>query len=269
MPYYQSGEINLYYEEHGRGEPIIFLHGFTLDHRVWGPQVKFFSANYRVIVVDSRGHGKSGAPKSGYGRDYRIEDLLKLFHHLNLDRAHLVGLSMGGSTAIGFALKYQSMLKSLTLVSTGAAGFKPGRKVARVDELAKAEGVESARKQWLDWNMIYYKEKHQDVGRLLKKMIEEHSGAIWADVKRGDYPKSNDLESVPKISVPTLIVAGEKDKIFVPLSEELHKRIKNSQLVIMKGAGHILNLEYPQEFNKMLDRFLEEVTYQKSNTSTG
>jgi len=257
MPFYKSGAINLYYEEYGQGEPIIFLHGFTLDHRVWEPQTKYFSANYCVIVVDSRGHGKSDAPETGYGRDYRIEDLLQLYRHLNLDRAHLVGLSMGGSTAIGFTLKHQSMLKSLTLVSTGAAGYSPGRKVAHVDELAKIEGVESARKQWLDWNMIYYKEKHQDVGKLLKKMIEEHSGAIWADSKRGDYPKTNDLENVHRITVPTLMVAGEKDKIFVPLSEELHKRIKGSKLVVLKGAGHILNLEFPQEFNNILSAFLE------------
>ncbi len=256
MPSYQSGNINLYYEEHGQGEPMIFLHGFTLDHRMWGPQVKFFSGNYRVIVVDTRGHGKSDAPISGYGREYRIEDLLKLFHHLKLKQARLVGLSMGGSTAIGFALKHQEMLKSLTLVSTGAAGFKPGRKVARVDELAKTEGVESARKQWLDWNMIYYRERHQEVGKLLKKMIEEHSGAIWEDSQRGQYPKTDDLEHVHSITVPTLLIAGEKDRIFVPLSEELHELIKNSRLEIMKSAGHILNLEYPQEFNKILEQFI-------------
>lgn len=259
MPYYQSGDINLYYEEHGAGEPIIFLHGFTLDRRVWGPQVKYFSASYRVIVVDSRGHGKSDSPHTGYGRENRIDDLLKLFRHLSMEKAHLAGLSMGGSTAIGFALKHQSMLKSLTLVSTGAAGFKPGRKVARVDEFAKKEGVESARKHWLEWNLIYYKEKHQDVGRLLKKMIEEHSGAIWADRMRGQYPRTNDLEHVHEITIPTLLIAGEKDKVFVPLSEQLHKRIKGSQLVVVKGAGHILNLEFPQEFNRELNQFLGDV----------
>ena len=259
MPYYQSGDIRLYYEEHSQGESIIFLHGFTLDHRVWEPQVKFFSASYRVIVVDARGHGKSDAPKTDYGRTYRIDDLVKLFEHLKIKKAHLVALSMGGSTAIGFALKHQEMLKSLTLVSTGAAGFKPGRKVARVDEVAKGEGVETARKYWLEWNLIYYKDKHQDAGKLMKKMIEEHSGAIWADTKRGNYPKSSDLEHAHKISVPTFLIAGEKDKIFVPLAEELHKRIKGSRLHIMKNAGHILNLEFPQEFSRELESFLNTV----------
>ncbi|HEX2897798.1 MAG TPA: alpha/beta hydrolase [candidate division Zixibacteria bacterium] len=259
MPYYQSGDFKLYFEEHGQGEPIIFLHGFTLDRRVWGPQIKFFSASYRVIVVDARGHGKSDAPKTDYGRTFRIDDLLRLFEHLNIKKAHLVGLSMGGSTAIGFALKHQELLKSLTLVSTGAAGFKPGRKVARVDEVAKGEGVESARKYWLEWNLIYYKDKHQDVGKLLKKMIEEHSGAVWADSKRGNYPRMNDLEHVNEITVPTLLIAGEKDKIFVPLAEELHKKIKGSRLEIMKGAGHILNLEFPQEFNREVESFLKTV----------
>jgi len=269
MPLYNSGDIKIYYEEHGTGEPLIFLHGFTLDHRVWEPQVRFFSASYHVIVVDSRGHGKSDAPPTGYGRDFRVEDLLVLFEVLKLKKAHLVGLSMGGSTAIGFAQKHQALLKSLTLVSTGAAGYSPGRKVARIDELAKSEGVDAARRQWLEWNMMYYKEKHQDVGQLLKKMIMEHSGAIWADTRRGQYPKTDDLESVHKISVPTLIVAGEKDKIFVPLSKELHKRIKGSKLLIFEKTGHILNLEYPQKFNKELDQFLQDTISRKSHTSTG
>ncbi|MGH8015783.1 MAG: alpha/beta fold hydrolase, partial [Candidatus Zixiibacteriota bacterium] len=118
--------------------------------------------------------------------------------------------------------------------------------------------VESARKYWLEWNLIYYKDKHQDVGKLLKKMIEEHSGAVWADTMRGNYPRTSDLEHVHKMTVPTFLIAGERDKIFVPLAEELHKRIRGSKLVIMKGAGHILNLEYPQEFNKELNSFLEK-----------
>jgi pimeloyl-ACP methyl ester carboxylesterase len=218
--------------------------------------------------VDARGHGKSDAPETGYGRDFRIEDLLELFEHLEIDKVHVVGLSMGGSTAIGFALKYQSKLKSLTLVSTGAAGFRPGRKVARVDELARKEGVETARKHWLEWNLLYYKDKHQDVGKLLKTMIEEHSGAIWADTMRGHYPKSDDLEEAHNIKVPTFLIAGEKDKIFVPLSQELHERIEGSQLHIMKKAGHILNLEFPQGFNKLLNSFLESMRESESHDLT-
>lgn len=259
MPYADLGDIRLYYEESGSGVPVMFLHGFTLDRRMWNQQVDYFAAHYSVILPDARGHGLSGAPATGYARDDRVEDLRRFVELLGLERFHLVGLSMGGSTAIGYALKYQTRLLSLTLVSTGAAGYKLPRNFARFDELARTEGLESARAAWRELALKWFKGKRSNPHDLMEKMINEHSGAIWMDPMRGKYPSTPDLEQVHKITVPTCIIAGERDKVFAPLSHSLHEQIDSSRLTIMKDAGHMLNLERPEEFNRLLGTFLESV----------
>ena len=259
MPYADLGDIRLYFEEYGSGVPVIFLHGFTLDRRMWSQQADYFSQRYYVILLDARGHGLSSAPNTGYSRDDRVEDLLRFVEQLGLDKFHLVGLSMGGSTAIGFALKYQTKLRSMTIVSTGAAGYKLPRNYGRYDELAKTVGLEAARAEWRELSLKWFKGKRSGPHDLMKQMIDEHSGAIWLDPMRGKYPSVPDLEHVHEITVPTFIIAGERDRVFVPLSQQIHERIAGSRLSIMKDAGHMLNLERPNEFNTLLDGFLESV----------
>lgn len=269
MPYFHSGDVKLYYQDEGRGDTIVFLHGFTCDHRMWASQFQYFSANHRVVVLDSRGHGKSDAPKTNYSRDHRIADLLVLLDELKLEKIHLVGLSMGGSTAIGFALKHQDRLKSLTLVSTGAAGYSPGKKVEMVTEIAQTKGIKAAKKKWLEWTTTWFKERDPQIGQLMTDMANDHSGAIWIDPMRGKYPRTVDLENAHKITVPTFIVVGELDKIFLPLAEGLHKSIKNSRISVFENAGHMVNLEFPQKFNRELSQFLLEADNHKNDTSTG
>ncbi len=243
--------IRLYHEEAGTGVPIVFLHGFTLDHRMWREQKEYFAKQYRVIVHDSRGHGKSEAPPTNYSRDHRVEDLKLMLDQLGIDKCHLVGLSMEGSTGILFALKYPERLRSLTLVSTGAAGWNVGKKISKIDELARAKGKEVALEQWLEWALQWYKGKDQfrEVAQLLEEIMREHSGAIWADPMRGKYPRMTDLEHVHKIKVPTMIMAGERDRVFVPLAKELHKKIEGSRYIMYPGVGHMINLEIPERFN--------------------
>jgi pimeloyl-ACP methyl ester carboxylesterase len=257
MPYAVLPDIKLYYEEHGSGEPILFLHGFTLDRRMWGPQVPYFSEAFRVLVLDQRGHGKSDAPVTGYSRDERSEDVLHLLDFLKIDRVHLVGLSMGGAVAIGFALKYQERLRSLTLVSTGAAGFSTGKKFSRLDSVAKDRGKEAVMSEWMKMALLWYKGDKVEIKNLMSQMMSEHSGAIWMDPTRGKYPKTVDLEHVQAITVPTSIFAGSADRVFVPLSRQLHEKISGSRLFIYDGIGHMLNLEAPARFNGDLRIFLE------------
>jgi 3-oxoadipate enol-lactonase len=259
MPYAELGDIRVFYEEYGSGTPVVFLHGLTLDRRMWTPQIEPFAAHYRVIVVDSRGHGLSDAPVTGYSRDQRVEDLHRLADLLKLDQYHLVGLSMGGSTAIGMALKYQWQLRSLTLVSTAAAGYNYGKDFGRFGRIASEQGLETAMKAWRDMSLIRYTGKLAGPRELMASMINDHSGAVWLDPMRGKYTSTPDLECVHAITVPTCIIVGELDKVFVPLSEELYARIAGSQLHVVKDAGHLLNLEQPEEFNRLLAGFLESV----------
>lgn len=259
MPYANLPNVRIYYEEHGSGEPLLFLHGFTLDRRMWRRDVPFFSHSFRVIVYDSRGHGLSDATISGYSRSDRVEDLLHLVDFLKIERFHLVGLSMGGATGIGFALKYQHRLKSLALVSTGAAGYSAGKKFSRLDAIAKEQGKDTVMCEWIKMALSWYKGDKLEIKDFMWTMMNEHSGAVWMDPMRGKYPTSVDLDHIHTISVPTCIFAGSSDRIFVPLAEKLHERIKGSILHIYEGIGHMVNLEAPEQFRSDLKLFLDSV----------
>jgi len=240
--------------------PIVFVHGFTMDHRSWHPQAEFFRKNFRVIIPDSRGHGLSEAPITGYSRDDRAQDLQKLFDHLQIDKVHLVGLSMGGTTAIGFALKYQDRLKSLTLIDSGAAGYAPIGRISRIDQIAREKGLEPARKKWIQIATMWYREDKREIKELIQLMMREHSGAIWMDEMRGKYPRTIDLDNVHKIKVPTRIMVGELDKMFIPVAVDLQAAIPNSSLSIYEGVGHMLNLEVPERLNQELKVFVEGIS---------
>ena len=266
MPTVTANAVNLYYDEippeaalpRAQGLlPLVFLHGFTLDRRMWRPQVDFFGGRYRLLVVDARGHGLSDAPPTGYSRADRVEDLKGFVDGVGIDRFHLIGLSMGGSTGIGFALKYQHRLASLTLVSSGAAGYNIGKKIERIDQIARERGIEAARTKWKDTSLRYFGARHAEIKQQLAVMMDEHSGAVWADPQRGRYPREEDLARVGTIGVPTLIIAGANDKVFAQLAGELHRRIPASSLLVYENVGHMVNMEAPDRFNTDLDRFLQ------------
>jgi pimeloyl-ACP methyl ester carboxylesterase len=259
MPLIRLNSIDVHYIESGVGDTLLFLHGFTVDSRMWQPQVPFFARRFRVICPDSRGHGKSSSPPTGYSRDQRVEDLKALLDQLGIERCHLVGLSMGGSTGIGFALKYPDYLLSLALVSTGAAGFDVGKKISYIDQLAQNRGVDAAKDKWMHWSLRWYGDNRAEIRDLMRKMMLEHSGAIWLDPMRGKYPRTVDLDHAHAINIPTHIFVGQLDQMFVPLAKSLHERISGSQLTLYEDVGHMVNLEIPDRFNHDLLQFLTSV----------
>jgi len=259
MPYANLGQFRMYYEGAGEGETLVFLHGFTLDRRMWRPQVECFRDKYQVITPDARGHGLSDAPLTGYSRADRVQDLAGLVDNLNIESFHLAGLSMGGSTAIGYALEHQERLKSLTLVSTGAAGYSVGKKISCLDRLAKEKGAAAALEEWKSWSLGWYRDDQKELREFLNTMMSEFSGATWRDPMRGKYPREDDLSRVDGITVPTAIFAGARDKVFATLAEQLHSLIPNSRLIIYENSGHMLSLEQSMRFNTDLEVLLEGI----------
>jgi pimeloyl-ACP methyl ester carboxylesterase len=257
MPYADLGEFRMYYDGAGEGEALVFLHGFSLDRRMWRPQVEYFRDKYHVITPDARGHGLSDAPLSGYSRADRVQDLARLVDNLKIESFHLVGLSMGGATAIGYALEHQDRLKSLSLVSTGAAGYNVGKKFPRLDQVAKEQSVKAALDKWRSWSLGWYKDDRRELREFLDSMMSEYSGAVWRDPMRGKYPREDDLVRASRIKVPTAIFAGALDKVFVGLAKQLHALIAGSQLVVYPGVGHMVTLEQSDRFNAELKVFLE------------
>jgi len=267
MPYADLGDYRLYYDESGPEQPedlkdetpLVFLHGFTLDRRMWLQQAECFRKKHRVILMDALGHGLSDAPETGYARGDRVEHLRRFLDSLEIERAHVIGLSMGGSTAIGLALDYPERMASMTLVDTGVAGFSSGKRISHIDRIAREKGLEAARWKWMKTALVFYKQDKAHIKQLLATMMAEHSGAIWMDKMRGKYPRLVDLDIVDRITVPTMIFVGELDRIFVPLAQELNRKIKSSRLSMFEGVGHMLNLEAPDRFNRELEGFLSGV----------
>ncbi|MFH1372906.1 MAG: alpha/beta fold hydrolase [bacterium] len=270
MPYAQLDSLRLYYEEYaptGSPEPpsgeteatVLLLHGFTLDRRVWTPQADYFGNRRRTILLDVRGHGLSDAPKAGYSRDDQVEDLARFVDILGIERFHLVGLSIGGATAIGYALKYQSRLVSLTLVSGWAVGWNIGRKISHVGQVARRDGIEAARQKWQEVTLGWYRQDQKEVRELIQLMMSEHSGAPWLDPALDWQSPESDLPHVPDVTIPTLLMAGGSDPVFLKLARRLNETMPNSRLSVYEGGGHILNLEKPERFNRELGNFLVEV----------
>ena len=272
MPYAKLHDCQLHYVEAGTGTPIIFLHGFTLDHRQWTRQVGFFSGDknrdgfgtpgdhaYRAIALDSRGHGKSDAPATGYSRAHRVEDLKQFIDILGIDQFHLVGLSMGGTTGIGFAFEHADRLKSLTLVSSSAAGVNIGKKISKIDQIARTKGIEAARDRWIKMTLSFYNKAQADIAKQMTEMVTDHSGAIWIDESRGKYTREEDFPRLDQIDLPTLIMCGQIDKVFHEIGEEIHNRVKNSRFLSYSDVGHMINLEIPEQFNTDLKAFIKAV----------
>ncbi|MFH1686813.1 MAG: alpha/beta fold hydrolase [bacterium] len=261
MPYVSVNGVRFHYLDEGsdRAAPIIFLHGLTLDHRMFARQVGFFKVHYRVIVPDAKGHGLSDAPATGYSRRDRVHDLKGLLDELKIERFHLVGLSMGGSTGIGFALEFPERLASLTLISSGAAGYSIGKKIDRIDQTAREQGLEAARQKWREFSLLHFKGDREHLRTEIETMINEHSGAIWIDAMRGRYPREFDMERIHTISAPTLVISGKLDKVFTQLAGELAKNIPDSRLLTYPEVGHLVNLEAPDRLNRDLLAFLCQV----------
>lgn len=263
MPYVQLDDFRMHYRDYPAQQPdattlpIVMLHGFTVDHRMWAEDARWLSQWYRVLLSDSRGHGLSGAPQTDYSRAHRVADLVAFLDKLYIQKVHLVGLSMGGTTALGTALAHPERLASLTLVSTSAAGYDHGPKIRKIDEIARTHNVKAARERWIKTTLKYFGSDKKHIRDLLETMMSEHSGAAWEDPMRGRYPKVMDLEHVHQIIVPTLIIVGEADQPFVPLAKTLHEKIAGSKLSIYPSIGHMVNLEAPNKFRAELKQFVE------------
>jgi len=258
MPEYKSGNIGIYYEMTGEGTPVVMLHGFSLDRRMWTRQTVSFAKDHTVIMPDARGHGLSEAPPTGYAREDRTGDLERFLEHLKIDRFHLLGFSMGGGDALAYAIDNQDKLISLTLVGTVAAGWSPPKRFKDFTGWARENGVETARQKYMDSILSYYDRHYSHLRDEMEKMMLDFSGVPWLDPMKGKYKKRDDLSLCHGLSIPTMLVVGQRDIFFRPLAEQLAGSIKTARLEIINSAGHMVNMEMPDEFNVAVLSFFDE-----------
>ena len=265
-----TDNVKLHIEEAGEGKPIIFVHEFGGDQRSWEPQVRFFSRRYRCITFNARGYPPSDVPDDLelYTQARAVDDIRDVMDALKIDRAHIVGLSMGGFATVHFGLTYADRAESLVVAAAGYGAEKQyedyfrgvSMEVARQFEAQGSEafshtyGMAAAR--------IAFHLKDPRGGAEFRQMLGEHSAKGSAYTMRGVQarrPSIYDLEDkLKQMMVPTLVVVGDEDDHCLQPGLFMKRVIPASGLAVMPKTGHTLNLEEPALFNSLVAEFLAQ-----------
>lgn len=259
MPKISVGDIEVNYEEAGKGIPLVLVHGLNGDLTGWVLIMPEFARHYRTIALDVRGHGGTDKPDQPYSIQGFSGDLYGFMRKLEIPRVHLFGLSMGGAIAQQFALDHPERIRSLTLVSTFSYIDDHARQAFTRLKASLAEGGYPAffdEVVKLAFTPEYISANPGPIAELKKKRIAINSPAAIG--RATDACLAMDLKSqIPEIALPTLVVSGRKD-VFTPLhlAEQIHRSIRGSEWKILEGVGHNLYIEKAAELSEVVLEFL-------------
>ncbi len=265
--------FQLSYNDVGEGStPIIFLHGYPFDKTMWHLQLSFLRPTYRLIACDIRGFGQSKDEESTLGIDLFGDDLIAFMDKLNINKAIVCGLSMGGFIALNAHQRHPNRFEALILCDTQCIADTQEIKENRykiIDDIA-VNGPSHFNEGFV--KSVFYKDSlinKKDLVDNLRTVVFANSQHIISMGLKALAERSETCSTLGEISIPTLIICGREDEV-TPLaqSEMMHKGIKGSILHIIDHAGHVSNLEQPIEFNKPLLHFLtslSEVGTEKPN----
>lgn len=252
----------LYYEIAGAGEPLVLLHAFTLDTRMWDDQFALLAREYRVVRYDARGFGRSSVPMPG--RPYsHVADLEALAAHLDLDRPHLVGASMGGRFALDFAIARPEKLRSLVLVG-GVIGGWPWSQAwftsyAPVIEAGKRGDVAAAKAAWLAHPLFASARANPAVFARIRAMVDAYSGWHFVNFNRDPERRIAPAaaQQLGKVRVPTHALIGDRDLAdFQRMAEAIELQVPGARRFRVAAAGHMANMEAPQVVGDAIRLFL-------------
>jgi 3-oxoadipate enol-lactonase len=249
------------YSETGKGPPLLFVHGYPLNRRMWQPQLEGLADVARIIAPDLRGHGESQAVPGPYSVDLFADDLAAFLDALGIrQKIVLCGLSMGGYIVFAFHRKYAARLAGLILTATRAAADSPQARLARDQsaELARRQGVNAVVDGMLPKLLApaTLQTRPELVEQARQIMAANSLESVLGDlVALRDRPDSS--PTLGDIDIPTLLLPGAEDQIIpLPEARAMQAAIRGSILEVIPGAGHLLNLENPTAFNAAVRRFL-------------
>lgn len=260
MSVLQNNNGSIAYEVHGEDSlnpPIVLIHGFSLDKRQWQPQVEeLVKEGHQVITYDMRGFGESSLPSGPYSHSDDLKELLK---YLEIDKAEICGHSFGGEVAIDFALKNPEMTEGLVLLapSLGSFGVDTESPMPRWVQLAKEGQLEDVKKEILEHESLdSLRDKPEELS-LITKIVEEYSGYHFQNRDPGESTWGVGSR-LSEIHCPVKVIVGTEDsESSHEVAEEIRKKVLNSELQIVEGAGHFINLENPKVVNEAINEFLE------------
>ena len=260
MSFIRVDDIQLAYTDTGLGQPVVLLHGYPFNRTLWSEQVSALSNSYRVITPDLRGLGESDATPGAATMNRMAQDVAALLDHLEISRAVIGGLSMGGYVALAFYKQFPSRVRALVLADTRAQADTEEGKQTRLQhaEKALAEGMAGIADSMLPKLLTpeTVSKRPEVVKRvrdmMLKTKPEGAAGALLGMAERDDQ-----TPLLAQVTCPALILVGREDPITpVPDSERMNRGIAGSRLVVIENAAHVSNLERAEQFNDELLRFL-------------
>jgi pimeloyl-ACP methyl ester carboxylesterase len=271
MPYVDAAGAKLYFEEHGQGYALIFVHEFASDTRGWEGQVRCFSRDYRCIAFNARGYPPSDVPEKSdlYGWEFAVDDIAAVMRGLAIERAHLVGSSMGGYATLQFGLRYPEKVSAIVAAAVGS-GSAPSRRDAWLKEtsiLARAfiEGETGTIAERMALSPIRIQLKYKDpkswqvfVERLRQQssLGMSHTMARYQALRP---PLHDLLDQFSQMTVPVLLAVGDEDAPCLETSLMLKSVLPNGGLWICPNTGHAIQLEEPAAFNAQVESFLGAV----------
>ena len=255
--------LNIDYRDQGSGEPLIFIHAFPLNQTMWDDQLTALSHHCRTITLDLRGFGGSDVPDGPYAMEQMAADVRGLMSVLDIERATLVGLSMGGYVSLAFYREYPDAVRALVLADTRASADAHAARQRRLQSAEKAEREGAAA---IADDMIPLllgkttQETRPDITARVRRMIEGNSPQGISAAQRGMAARRDSTYILPAIDFPTLILVGAEDQLTpVVEAEGMRDGIHGARLQVIDGAGHLSNLERPHEFNAALIEFIESL----------
>jgi len=263
MPQVTSGDAEIFYDTTGAGPAVILLHPFPLHHEFWLPAAQFLGARYRLIMPDLRGHGESGLGEAPATLEKHAADVVRVMDDAGVERAPLVGVSIGGYVIFEFWRRSRERVRALVLSNTKAPDDTPEARNARLesakDVLERGTGTffEGMLEKCLGETTRLLR---PDLVRGSLGMMRAMSAEDVAGVQRGMAERADSRAILSTIDVPTLILTGDEDRMTgIPEAEAMKAKIPRSQMKVVAKAGHYSAWEQPEEVGRVLRQFLDSV----------
>ena len=263
--------VRLYCEETGSGAPIVFVHEFGGDLRSYEPQMRFFSRRYRCIAYNARGYPPSDVPETveSYSQERARDDIRCVLDAMNIEKAHLVGVSMGAFAVLHFGFAYPERALSLVVAGCGY-GAEPGERERFVHDTLRTaseigdKGMATVSKTYgAGPGRVQYRSKDPRGYAEFLQRLAEHSSLGSANTMRGVQARRPSLwdfvDNMKVLDVPTLVATGDEDVPCLQPGLLMKRNIKGAGLVVLPNTGHALNLEEPELFNRFCSEFFHQV----------
>lgn len=254
----------MFVEQSGKGTSLVFVHGWPLDHRVFGLQLRHLSQHFHVVTFDRRGFGRSEAPAN---LSQELDDMDRILESLSVGRVHLLGMSQGGRIALRFAVTRPGRLRSLILQGAVVDGLE----VADADleripledyaQLVRTGRIDELRQRWKDHPMMAIDARHPSVRKLLHDIISTYTGADLVDFSASRYAFPLSVaDELPRLSAPTLLLTGAYEtETRRAHARKLLELVPDIKEIVFEHSGHMCNLTEPELYNSSVEEFCKEV----------